>query len=168
MQPRPRADTVKPCWPSLRVGIGVLDILRSLSDLDYCIIKRPFREYGTSSDSLHLLWTSSCNDTRERSTMNQNGTSSPTAYSAFDWPGRRWHRPGLALDAGEACSHPCNDAGASLLLSISATMLSHLLRSRQQRCKACADAQSERAAPAWHSAEVEGSVYCFAVRQDAR
>ena len=113
MQPRPRADTVKPCWPSLRVGIGVLDILRSLSDLDYCIIKRPFREYGTSSDSLHLLWTSSCNDTRERSTMNQNGTSSPTAYSAFDWPGRRWHRPGLALDAGEACSHPCNDAGAS-------------------------------------------------------
>ena len=66
-------------------------------------------------------------------------------------------------------SHLCNDVAASVLIrsdndavasslrSISATMLSHLLRSRQPSCKACADAQSGRAATASPSAEMQGS-----------
>ena len=66
-------------------------------------------------------------------------------------------------------SHLCNDAAASVLIrsdndavaspliGISATMLSHLLLRSQPRWKVCADAQSGRAATASQSAEMQGS-----------
>ena len=50
-----------------------------------------------------------------------------------------------------------NDAVASPLIGISATMLSHLLLRSQPRWKVCADAQSGRAATASQSAEMQGS-----------